>query len=88
MSDRASARASELWSAGDRWDAVLRQLRADGFTKNDAIRASVDVLRLSLADAKRLVHGSDTWLDVKARDERLQDDLVGQLRPQVTARRR
>ena len=88
MSDRASARADELWSAGDRWDEVLQQLRADGFTKNDAIRASVDVLRLSLADAKRLVHGSDAWLDVKERDERLHEGLIGELRPQVTTRRR
>jgi len=87
VTERATARANELWSGGERWDAVLRQLRADGFTKNDAIRASVDVLRLSLADAKRLVHGSDAWLDVKERDERLHEALVGELRPQVTARR-
>jgi hypothetical protein len=86
VSDRASARATDLWSAGDRWDEVLRRLRADGFTKNDAIRASVDVLHLSMGDAKRLVHGSDAWLDAKDRDERLHEALVGELRPQVSPR--
>lgn len=83
MSDRASQRASELWSAGSRWDEVLAALRSEGFSKTASIRASVEVLRLPLADAKRLVHGSAAWRDVRSADERWQQELVGELRAEM-----
>lgn len=77
-----------LWAAGRRWDEVLHALRTDGFSKNDAIRASTEVLRLPLADAKRLVYESDAWRDARESDERSRNALVGELRPQVTPRQR
>jgi hypothetical protein len=76
----ATERAAALWAEGQRWDAVLRTLRAEGYSKTDCIRASVDVLRLPLADAKRLVHGSDVWRDVRDADEQWHDALVTELR--------
>ncbi len=83
MSVQATERAASLWAKGHRWDEVLRALRAEGRSKNDSIRATVEVLRLSLSAAKRLVHGSEAWLDAREPDERWHDELVGELRPQV-----
>ena len=83
MSDQATERAAALWAEGHRWDEVLSALRAEGCSKNDSIRATVEVLRLSLGAAKRLVHGSEAWLDARESDERWHDELVGELRPQV-----
>ena len=83
MSDQATERAAALWAEGQRWDEVLGALRAEGCSKNDSIRATVEVLRLSLSAAKRLVHGSGAWLDTREADERWHEELVGELRPQV-----
>lgn len=78
-----------LRAAGRRWDEVLHALRTDRFSKNDAIRATAEaVLRLSLADTKRLVHESEAWRDAREPDERSHDDPVGDLQPQVTPRQR
>lgn len=88
MSDQATKRAAALWAEGHRWDEVLSALRAEGRSKNDAIRATVEVLRLSLSAAKHLVHRSEAWLDAREPDERWHDQLVGELRPQVVPPRR
>lgn len=88
MTARATERAKLLWAEGLGWGDVLRTLRADGFSKNDAISATVELLRLPLSAAKPLVHGSDTWLDVRTADERWHDALIGKLEPQVAPRPR
>ena len=87
MTTSVTDRANELWSDGHRWDEVLQTLRAEGYSKTEAIRASVEVLRLPLADAKRLVHGSVVWRDVRAADEPWHNALMGELEPQVVPRR-
>jgi hypothetical protein len=83
----ASDRATAMWSEGSRWDAVLRTLRAEGYSKNDCIRASVDVLRLPLADAKRLVHESDVWRDLRDADDEWHDALIAELRAEALPER-
>jgi hypothetical protein len=80
MTAEATQRAAALWAEGQRWDTVLQTLRAEGYSKTDWIRASADVLRLPLSDAKRLVHGSDVWRDVRDADEQWHDALVAELR--------
>jgi hypothetical protein len=85
MKTDATDRAMSLWSAGKRWDDVLETLRDEGYTKIDAVRASVEILRLPLADAKPLVHGSRVWRDVRAADEHLHDKLVATIRAEVDA---
>lgn len=87
MTTDVTDRATELWSGGQRWDKVLEALRAEGYSKTDAIRATVEVLRLPLADAKPLVHGSAVWRDVRGADERWHNALIGELEPQVVPRR-
>ncbi len=39
----------------------------------------MELLRLPLADAKRVVHDSQTWADVRGRDEVWHDSLVAEL---------
>lgn len=88
MRTDAIERATALWTEGSRWDAVMRTLRAEGYTKTDCIRASVEVLRLPLADAKRLVHESNVWRDVRDADEEWHDTLIAELRPNALPERR
>ena len=39
----------------------------------------MELLRLPLADAKRVVHDSQTWADVRGRDDEWHDGLVAEL---------
>ncbi|MDQ1539139.1 MAG: hypothetical protein QOE58_3532 [Actinomycetota bacterium] len=79
MSTQVTDRAASLWDDGARWDAILATLRAEGFTKVDCIKATVELLRLPLADAKRVVHDSQTWADVRGRDDEWHDSLAAEL---------
>ncbi|MEA2971803.1 MAG: hypothetical protein QOG82_261 [Actinomycetota bacterium] len=79
MSTQATDRAASLWEDGARWDAILATLPAEGFTKVDCIKATVELLRLPLADAKRVVHDSQTWADVRGGDDEWHDSLVAEL---------
>ena len=56
-------------------EATLAKLREVGASKIESIRALVDGTRMSLADAKRTVHFSAVWADVKERDEKFWDEL-------------
>ncbi|HET7489285.1 MAG TPA: hypothetical protein VFJ85_15240 [Acidimicrobiales bacterium] len=69
-------RAAALWQAGERWDAILAVLRAEGFSKIDCVKATVDQLRLPLGEAKRIVHDSDAWADIRDSDEAWHDSLA------------
>jgi ribosomal protein L7/L12 len=84
----ASERATALWTEGRRWDAVMQSLRTEGYSKIDCIRASVDVLRLPLADAKRLVHESDVWRDLRDADDEWHDALIAELGAEALPRGR
>ena len=72
-------RAATLWQAGERWGAILGALRAEGFSKVDCIKATVQQLRLPLADAKRVVHDSAAWADVREQDDELLDRLASEV---------
>lgn len=72
-------RAATLWQTGERWDAILGALRAEGYSKVDCIKATVQQLRLPLADAKRVVHDSAAWADVRERDDELLDRLASEV---------
>ena len=71
MSD-ATTRARELWQEGRAWEDMTGDLRAEGFTKIDCIRVTVELLRVPLGEAKRLVHFSAAWADVRQRDDAFQ----------------
>ena len=68
-----------LWQAGERWDVILGALRAEGVSKVDCIRATVEQLRLPLADANRLVHESTAWADARRDDDDWHERLIGEV---------
>ena len=72
----------ELWSLvsqslqeGATTETILELLRSKGASKIESIRALCDGARMPLADAKRVVHFSSAWADVKERDEKFWDEL-------------
>ena len=79
----ASRRASTMWNDGARWDGILVALRGEGFSKIDCIRATAELLRLPLADAKGLVHDSRAWADRRQHDDEWHDALIVELQAAV-----
>jgi ribosomal protein L7/L12 len=69
-------RAAALWEAGERWDAILSALRTEGYSKVDCIKATIEQLRLPLTDAKRVVHESAAWADVRQDDDEWHERLA------------
>ncbi|MEP7114733.1 MAG: hypothetical protein ABI862_15810 [Ilumatobacteraceae bacterium] len=63
----------------DDWDTTLLQLRIDGFSSIETIKITRAVQRVSLAEAKRIVHESVAWADVRPDFEYLHNvvDEVG-----------
>jgi hypothetical protein len=84
MIGQATERATALWDEGARWDEILETLRAEGFSKVDCIRATVEILRLPLADAKRIVHDSRAWADRRKNDEQFHDILEAEFRAEAS----
>ena len=64
-----SSRARDILDEVDSWDVTLGELRREGFSKVDSVRATVEVLGKSLAEAKALVHHSSAWADRRQQDE-------------------
>jgi len=57
----------------DEWNAVLAQLRSDGFSPVESIKVTRAVLHVSLGEAKEIVHTSPTWSDARDKFEHLHD---------------
>ncbi|WP_103028306.1 hypothetical protein [Salinibacter altiplanensis] len=47
-------------------ETTFRRLRRDGHSRLEALRLILDVLDVSLAEAKRLLAGNDTWAEVRS----------------------
>lgn len=47
-------------------ETTFRRLRRDGHSRLEALRLILDVLDVSLADAKRLLARNDTWAEVRS----------------------
>ncbi len=50
----SSNRASELLRDFGIWDTLLEQLRAEGFSQAQSLKATVERLGVSLAEAKKI----------------------------------
>ncbi len=68
--------AERLLLAGANYDTVLAFLRDHGFGKLDSIKFLCNAAKMTLSDAKQLVHDSAAWKDTFKRDERLHDSLM------------
>ena len=82
MIGQVTERATAMWDDGARWDEILETLRAEGFSKVDCIRATVEIL--PLADAKRIVHDSRAWADRRKTDEQFHDVLEAEFRAEAS----
>jgi ribosomal protein L7/L12 len=63
----------------EEWERVLAQLRADGFSPIDSIKITRAVLRVSLGEAKRIVHMSRAWADCRADFDQVHDTVASSL---------
>jgi hypothetical protein len=84
MIGEATERATAMWDDGARWDEILGTLRDEGFSKVECIRATVEILRLPLADAKRIVHESQAWADCREDDDHFHEVLEAEFRAEAS----
>ena len=61
MSDPRSTNAPVI--DREHWNAILNELRSDGFSPLESIKITRAVLDVSLGEAKAIVHGSPAWAD-------------------------
>jgi hypothetical protein len=71
----ASRRAGDLLTDLHLWDTVLEQLREEGFSQAQSIKATVERLGVPLADAKRIVHLSAAWGDRRSANDDFHQSL-------------
>lgn len=64
-----------LTAGGKTLDEALAVLRARGISKVISVIAVRNFLRSDLAEAKRIVHFSSTWADLREEHERFHADL-------------
>ena len=78
MDERATVvtKCREMLSRGAPLEAVLAYMREYGLSKGQSIRVVVETVGKSLSEAKNLVHSSETWSDVRMRDEKFHDELL------------
>jgi len=72
-------RSRQMLSMSEDIESVLQYLRQNGCTKVDSMRVIIELRGLTSDDAKRIVHFSKTWEDVRKRDEELHDRMLRDL---------
>lgn len=65
-SDEAIERLRNEVSGNEEIEATFRRLRQDGHSRLEAIRMILDVLDVSLAEAKTLLLTTDTWNEARS----------------------
>lgn len=71
----ASRRAGDLLTDLHLWDTVLEELRKEGFSQAQSIKATVERLGVPLAEAKKIVHLSNAWADVRSENDSFHEEL-------------
>lgn len=77
--ERAVIDARSRLERGDELESVLDFLREAGFSLIDTIKAVMSLKSYPLAQAKELVHFSDTWADTREEHEELHERIVRDL---------
>lgn len=75
-SDEEIDRLREKLSGDEEIETTFRRLRQEGHSRREAIRVILDVLDVSLAEAKTLLLTNDTWSEARAATEQ-DPDLSG-----------
>lgn len=71
----ASRRAGDLLIDLHLWNTVLEALREEGYSQTQSIKATVDRLGVSSAEAKKIVHLSETWADGRSDNDSFHREL-------------
>ena len=77
---RSVAAARRGLQSGRSLEAVVADLKNEGFSRVDSIRAVVEITGASLGDAKLIVHRSQAWEDVRQETEDFHVALETELR--------
>ncbi|MCC7037249.1 MAG: hypothetical protein IT560_08055 [Alphaproteobacteria bacterium] len=64
-------------------EEIIQTLRDGGFGKVETMKALIDWGQASVIDAKRIVHESPTWADVRKRDEEFHSELEDATREEL-----
>jgi hypothetical protein len=70
-----SAEAERLRKAGHPVEAILQKFRDQGLSKLESVAVLAGCPDSDLGEAKRVVHESAVWADVKPRDDAIFDEL-------------
>ena len=82
MSDKLQAllpQCREMLRVSDDIEGVLLLLRRSGCHKIDSIKTLIALKGMNLVDAKRTVHLSKTWADMRQQDDELAAALIDEL---------
>lgn len=71
----ASRRGGDLLTGLHLWDTVLEALREEGFSQTQSIKATVERLGVSSAEAKKIVHLSEAWADIRSDNDSFHREL-------------
>jgi hypothetical protein len=63
LSDETLRQYEEELDGNEAIEVTFRRLRRDGHSRLEAVRVILNVLDVSLAEAKRVLLTSDTWAD-------------------------
>lgn len=72
----ASRRAGDLLTGLHHWDTVLEALREECFSQTQSIKATVERLGVSSAEAKKIVHLSEAWADIRSDNDSFHRELL------------
>lgn len=72
--DQRLREGQRLKSEGVPLEGILRFFRADGTSITDCIKLLIRLENVSLGEAKRIVHLSETWADLRVASEELHED--------------
>ena len=65
-SDEENHRLRDDVEDDEQIETTFRRLRQDGHSRLEAVRLILDVLDVSLAEAKRLLSRNDTWREARS----------------------
>ena len=69
----------QMLQDGKTMEDVLNYLRKETNSKGACVAILINGLHIPYSDAKRLVHFSEAWKDMKDRDEKFHEDLFSAL---------
>ena len=75
MTDELFQRSSEMHARGATTEEILRFYRDSGVSVPHSVQMLRKLTNVSLAEAKQIVHFSQTWADLREAHDRFHDTL-------------